>query len=373
MKIAIVSTIEETIPPTKYGGVEWIVYEVAHGLGKKGHTVDLYASGDSEKDEFYNLIPIVEKSIRTLPEFANDYMMRENQKMISYSRAAELIARNNYDVVHNNAGCRFLYFSRFFKTPVVSTIHGPLNIHYQQPSFREFNNTHYISISQNQRKDMTDLNYAATIYNGTNIQDFHLSTHVDTNAPIVFLARFSHEKGGIEAANVAHKLGKKLYIASKVDSVDKDYFAQAQHLIDHEHVEFVGEINLDKKAELLSSARCLLVPIQWEEPFGLMFTEAMASGTPVITFSRGSAPEIVVDGKTGFLINQSDEFIRGDFTIKKTGIEGLIEAVEKIYAMPQDEYEAMRQACRTHVEENFTVEKMVDGYEAAFQKIIAKK
>jgi glycosyltransferase involved in cell wall biosynthesis len=100
-----------------------------------------------------------------------------------------------------------------------------------------------------------------------------------------------------------------------------------------------------------------------------MFTEAMACGTPVITFSRGSAPEIVEDGKTGFLVNQSEEYIRGDFIIKKTGIEGLCEAVERMYALPENEYNEMRQNSHKHVEDNFTVEKMVDNYEQLYKKL----
>jgi glycosyltransferase involved in cell wall biosynthesis len=117
-------------------------------------------------------------------------------------------------------------------------------------------------------------------------------------------------------------------------------------------------------------SRLTLFPIQWEEPFGLVMTESMATGTPVIAFARGSVPEVMKDGETGFIINPSDNDIRGNWLIKKTGVEGLIEAINKIYDMPANEYLKMRKNCRKHVEQKFSMEKMVDSYEDVYKKIL---
>ena len=128
----------------------------------------------------------------------------------------------------------------------------------------------------------------------------------------------------------------------------------------------------NKLSDFYGRAKALLYPIEWEEPFGLVLIESMACGTPIVAFARGSIPEVVIDGETGFIVNPSDSDIRGNFIIKKTGKEGLKEAVEKIYAMSEAEYRQMRLNCRKHVEANFTVEKMVDGYEKVYQKLLGR-
>ena len=135
----------------------------------------------------------------------------------------------------------------------------------------------------------------------------------------------------------------------------------------------VGMLTTPRREEVMGRAKCLLFPIKWEEPFGMVLIEAMACGTPVVAYARGSVPEIIKDGETGFIVNSSDSDIRGDWIVKKTGIAGLCEAVEKIYSMSKVEYQKMRHACRTHVEANFTVEKMADNYEKVYQKILSSQ
>ncbi len=135
----------------------------------------------------------------------------------------------------------------------------------------------------------------------------------------------------------------------------------------------MNDLSLDQKIIFYKKAKCFLYPLMWDEPFGYIFLESMACGTPVVAFARGSVPEVVKDGETGFIVNSSPEDIRGNFVIKKTGIDGLCEAVERIYAMPEEEYRQMRGNCRGHVERNFTVERMVDEYEKVYEKILSKK
>ncbi len=373
MKIALIAPVEETVPPQKYGGTEWIIYAIAHGMGKKSHEIDLYASSDSKKEDGYNLIPIVAQSLRSNKEFAENLKLRESAKLLAIADTLELLKTKKYDIVHNHASWRFLAFANLIPgTPVITTHHGPLSLAYQNIVFVKRKNLPHISISDNQRKDLPELNFAATIYNGIDIDHYPISNNINIDqSTMLFLARMSPEKGAVEAAKVALQLKKKLVVAAKVDEVDKPYFASFQPLIDNDLVTSVGEIDFEKKLNYLQTAKLLLAPIRWEEPFGLMFTEAMACGTPVVAFSRGAAPEIIADGKTGFLVNESEEYVRGNWIVKKTGIEGLCEAVERIYSMPKEEYLQMRKNCRDHVEKNFTVEKMVSEYERVYERVLS--
>jgi len=374
MKIALIAPLEESIPPKYYGGIEWIVYYLAHLLGKKGHEVDLYASADSQKEEYYSIVPIVSKGLRTLAPYSHDPHLRESAKWLGITKTIELLSKKNYDIVHNHASWRMLNFGNLITPQMITTHHGPLDQQYQNNTFLNYKSYPHVSISLNQRKDLPDLNYVKNIYNGTDVHEYtYLEDKKVVSNHIAFLARMSHEKGGIEAALAAKKTNKILRVAAKVDQVDEGYFEKFKPFIDNKNVFFVEEISKLVKLKHIQTARCLIAPIQWEEPFGLMFTEAMACGTPVIAYSRGSAPEIIEDGKTGYLVNQSPEFTRGDFIIKKTGVEGLCEAIERIYAMPDEEYQQMRRACRKHVEDHFSVEKMVDEYESLYKGIHAKK
>jgi glycosyltransferase involved in cell wall biosynthesis len=311
-----------------------------------------------------------------VPSMMSNTKVLDVTKIHAFSKLIPILNKNieekKYDIIHNHASWRVLIFRHFINhDKILSTHHGPLNIDYQNLIFKEYSSEPYISISQNQRKDLPNLNYAATVYNGTDIAQFPFAPAVDKNAPLSFLARINPEKGPVEAAIAAQKSKKKIIIAAKVDRKTDPYYLRFLTYVDNNYVQFHGEMNMDEKVKFLQTSKALLVPIQWEEPFGLMFTEAMACGTPVITFARGSAPEIIKDGETGFLVNQSDEYIRGNWIVKKTGVEGLREAIQKLYSMSDEEYNRMRQASRKHIEENFTVEKMVDNYEKVYQQLIS--
>lgn len=373
MKIALIAPLEESIPPKYYGGIEWIIYYLAHLLGKKGHEVDLYTTGDSQKEEFYTIIPVVSQGLRTLAPFSQDPHLRESAKWLGIAKIIELISKQDYDIVHNHASWRMLTFGNLINPPMITTHHGPLSHAHDKNTFLSYKSYPHVSISLNQRKDLPVLNYVKNIYNGTDIHEYPFLEYDKTfSNHIAFLARMSPEKGAIEAAIAAKKANKILHVAAKIDQVDKEYYETFKPYIDNSHVKFVGEINKEEKLKHIQTARCLLAPIQWEEPFGLMFTEAMACGTPVISYSRGSAPEIIKDGVTGFLVNQSPDYMRGDFLIKKAGVEGLCEAIDRIYALSEEEYTAMRRNCRKHVEDNFSVEKMVDEYEKTYKEILQK-
>lgn len=371
MKIALIAPIEESVPPRKYGGIEWIVYELAHGMGLRGHQVDLYASEDSKNEKSYNLIPLTPFSLRSDEKFSKNPKMLGAAKIQSAIKAYEMIQKGDYDIVHNHAGWRFLLFSNLLGDKMLTTLHGRLSVDFEKMIFDSNKNSQYISISNNQRRDAPELNYISTIYNGIDIDKYPFEEDFKDKEHMVFFARMDSEKGAKEAAKVAHRTKKKLIVAAKVDATDEAYFSEFRPLVDGHYVRFVGEVDHETKIRYYQGSRCLLAPIKWEEPFGLFFTESMATGTPVVTFARGSAPEIIKDGETGFLVNHSDDDKRGDFIIKKTGIEGLCEAVDRIYSMPADEYRQMRKNARKHVEENFGLGQMIDGYEDAYRKILA--
>lgn len=373
MKIALVAPVEETIPPEKYGGIEWVVYYLAHGLAAKGHEVHLLASGDSKQETNYKLIPISPTSLRGDPQYDLNPALLESKKDVAMAKAAEIIQAGNYDIVHNHAAWRFLILSRVIGKKIVTTHHGPLDIEFQNQIFNEYKDLPYISISEEQRTDLPDLNYVATVYNGIDPDLFPYAGITEgANDYLLFFARMDPEKGGLEAATAAKTSGRRLIMAAKVDAIDQEYFSKVKPLIDGKLISFVGEVGMDKKIDYYQKARALIAPIMWKEPFGLYFIESMSCGTPVIAFARGSAPEIIEDGKTGFLVNPSDEQITGEYIIKKTGIDGICEAIERMYSLPNEEYLQMREYSRKHVVDHFTADRMVNEYEEIYKKILSQ-
>lgn len=344
MKIALLAPFEESVPPQKYGGTELIVYYLAQLLSKK-HSVFLFASGDSKTKA--KLIPVFAKAMRT-EKIAQDMKMREAIKFIGISKVVKELKKLKIDIIHNHIGWRFLPFASLFGVPTLTTLHGPLDVPYQKFVYGQFKQFPFVSISNSQRKLFLGLNYVATIYNGIDIKQFKFKEKPKGDY-FAFLARMSPEKGPIQAIQAAKMAGVKLKIAAKIDAVDSEFFEKKiKHLIDGKQIEFLGEIGSTEKSEFLNNAQGLLVPLQWEEPFGLFMIEAMACGTPVIAFNRGSVKEIIKDKKTGFIVNTVQE---------------MVEAIKNIHRIK-------RINCRKIIEEKFTAEKMVVNYEKVYQKII---
>lgn len=347
MRIALLAPLEESVPPEKYGGTELIVFYLADILPKRGHDVFLLASGDSKTSA--KLMPVSPRSIRKEPH-GSDLKIRDALKYIGISKIVKELKKINVDIIHNHIGWRFLPFISFFSAPTITTLHGPLNIKYQKFMYNRFKKCNLVSISNSQRKPLPSLNYVATVYNGIDIKNFDFNERPKDY--FAFLGRMSSEKGPVQAIQIAKKAGVKLKMAAKVDAVDVDFFQKkVKPLIDNKQIEFLGEIPKEKKNDFLRNALGLIAPIQWEEPFGLFFTEAMACGTPVITLKKGSAPEVVKNGESGFV---SDN------------LKDAVKAVKNINKIK-------RQNCRKWVEDNFTSEGMVDNYEKVYQKILEKK
>ena len=341
MRIAQVAPLRERVPPPSYGGIELVVSHLTDELVRRGHEVTLFASGDSLTQA--KLEAVCDRALRLDPNVVNcdAYELLELSQV--YQRAAE------FDLIHSHLGVLTLASAGLVTTPTVHTLHHSFNPdtskiythHSKQP---------YISISDAQRK--IDLNYVGTVYNGIDEKSYPFVVEPENPPYLAFLGRFSPEKGPQHAISIAKQTGWRLKMAGKLDEIDKKFFEQeiAPH-IDGKQVQYLGEVNHEEKAELLGNAAITLFPITWQEPFGLVMTESMAAGTPVIARSMGSVPEVIADGKTGFLCETVDDFVNA---VRRLG-------------------EIDRRACRNHVEMNFSIKSMVDGYLDVYRKAMGNK
>lgn len=341
MKIAQVAPLWERVPPPNYGGIELVVSRLTDELVSRGHEVTLFASGDSQT--LARLVAVYGCALR-LDKNVKEYAAYETLQLSqAYQQAAE------FDIIHAHVGISALPLASLVSTPTVHTLHGNFtrdntNVyshHYKQP---------YVSISNAQRQ--VNLNYIATVYNGIQIADYPFIAKPQEPLYLVFLGRFSPEKGPHQAIAIAKQTGWRLKMAGKVDTADSKFFEQEiAPQIDGQQIEYLGEINHAEKAELLGNAAITLFPISWQEPFGLVMIESMATGTPVIGINLGSVPEVIVHGQTGFVCQSYDQMA----------------------AMIPAALELNRHTCREHVKNKFSVIQMVDGYEAVYEHIIKNR
>jgi glycosyltransferase involved in cell wall biosynthesis len=386
MKIITVCSNEYPIPPPDnvIHASLYISALLAEGLAKRGHHIT-YVCAQGSTIKTHKVYP------RTLPffeivkqkEWKNLGNDRLREQLIVpfgidlYLTFLETIKKEKFDIAHFHPS-PLLYalpFALNTGLPNVFTLHdvsSPMEL----TVIKTFNNENnfFISISNNQRKQFPVLKFFKTIYHGIPLQESYFDEK--GGEAMVFTSRLKKIKGVEEAINVALKTKRRLKLSGDIRGSEKEYFYHTiKPLIDKSQglVKFLHFVNRSMIPYFFAGGKLFIFPIQWEEPFGLVMIEAMACGTPVVVFARGSVPEVIKDGETGFIVNPSDDDIRGDFIIKKTGIEGLCEAVERIYSMPEDQYRKMRRACREHVEKNFTVERMVDEYEKVYEEIISQR
>ncbi len=352
MKIAMLAPFEESVPPKKYGGTEVVIYNLITELVSRGHDVTLFGTGDSNVP--CKLVSIFPSALRSTAPYSTHLSSREGAKYYGISLTLSELQNRAFDIVHNHNGWRLLLFHQFIHNPLITTLHMPTNLQHQQIGYQSSSDLEYVSISNNQRKGAPKLQYKATVYNGIDLSLYsYLDVHDDY---LLFLARFSPDKGAKEAIEIAKKAGRRLLLATKeidrqVDSADWQYFESCKPMIDGSQIVLLGELDLETKVKYLQQAYALLAPIQWDEPFGLYAVEAMACGTPVIGVSRGSFPEIIRHGETGFL--------------GKT-VEELASYVPQISGLA-------RLKCRRWVEERFSKEKMADGYLKVYERILGDK
>lgn len=355
LRIATVVTGHFATPPPQgivYAPMD-IAVNVSEGLVKKGHKVDFYGPEGTK----VNVTNVISAGLKALNQPEGQMITKgrnvgnaEINKIFNLwdqYLIAKMFAeaeRGNYDLLHIHPVDRALSLAlSHLKIPVFYTLHDPI-YPWRAEVFSMFSssNQHYISISDAQREPAPDLNYAATIYNGIDVKLFPFSDSCEDS--FLFVGRLHPEKGVAEAVEAARLAGVNLIIVGP--PVSGDYWDKKIKPYLNEKIKHIGYVPYDKLYQYYQKAKGLLVPIQWEEPFGLVMTEAMACGTPVIGFRRGSVPEVVADGKTGFVVDT---------------VEEMVEKIGKIDGI-------RRSDCREHVENNFTLEKMVDRYEETFLK-----
>jgi glycosyltransferase involved in cell wall biosynthesis len=302
MKIAQIAPLVESCPPRLYGGTERIVSYLTEELVRLGHDVTLFASGDSRTSA--ELAACCDMALR-LNSDVRDPLPYHMRMMDEIRRRAD-----EFDVLHFHVDFLHYPIAAAFADRMLTTLHGRLDIPDVKPFYSVFPDYPLVSISHDQRRPMPPVNWAGVVHHGlpTDLLPFVGRPQGDY---LAFLGRISREKRPDRAIEIATRAGMKLRIAAKIDRVDQDYWDTViEPLVDsHPNVEFIGEINERQKAEFLGQARALLFPIDWPEPFGLVMIEAMACGTPVIAFRRGSAPEVVDEGITGFVVNDVQQAV----------------------------------------------------------------
>lgn len=343
MRIAQVAPLWEQVPPPAYGGIELVVSLLTEELVRRGHEVTLFASGDSKSQA---KIDSIHAQAMRLDPAIKEYAVYEALHVNNVLQKAD-----SFDIIHSHIGYTLLPYAKFIKTPVIHTLHGPLTSD-NRKLFLTAKEQPYISISDAQADFSLGLNYVATVYNAVDVSTHRFYPKSDEQPYLAFLGRFSPEKGPHHAIQIAKATGYTLKMAGKVDPVDEEYFArEIKPHIDGEQIQFLGEANHNQKNALLGGAVAMLFPITWREPFGLVMIESMAAGTPVVAMRMGSTPEIIVDGETGYLCDS---------------VEECIAAVNKLGTLD-------RVACRDHVENKFSVETMVDAYEAVYCSQLTSK
>ena len=341
MRIAQVSPLIESVPPKHYGGTERIVSYLTEELVRLGHEVTLFASGDSVTNT--RLIAPCQRSLRK-NEKCKDPVARE---VLLVDHVLE--HAGEFDVIHFHTGYLHFPVCRCLSVPHLTTLHGRLDLPDLVPVFDRFRNEPLISISNAQRQPLAWANWQTTIYHGLRTDLFSFRRGSDDY--LAFLGRISPEKGADRAIEIAKRVGIPLKIAAKVDRADRRYFKRVvEPLLNEPYVEWVGEISDHQKNDFLGNAYALLFPIDWPEPFGLVMIEAMACGTPVIAYDRGSVPEVMDDGVTGFIVRELDE---------------AAEAVRRVRNLS-------RARCREVFDKRFTATRMANDYIHMYQRMLGR-
>lgn len=337
MRIAQISPLIESVPPKLYGGTERIVSYLTEELVRQGHEVTLFASGDSETAA--ELVPCAPTALR-LAQVTDSapYAVLQLEKI--RRRAGE------FDIAHFHSDFFHFPLVRSLGTPSVTTLHGRLDLPFYRLLLDEFPEMPLVSISDDQRR-LLPAQWIATVPHGLP-SDLYSFSSAGEGGYVAFLGRISPEKRLDRAIEIAKRAGVKLKIAAKVDRVDQTYFDETiRPIIEGPGVEYIGEINDGEKQAFLGGASALLFPIDWPEPFGLVQIEAMACGTPIVAWRRGSVPEVIDEAVTGFMVEDIDEAVC---------------AIHKARSLS-------RQAVRERFEQRFTIERVAHDYVRVYRSL----
>jgi glycosyltransferase involved in cell wall biosynthesis len=341
VRIAQVAPLAEAVPPKLYGGTERVISWLTEALVGLGHDVTLFASGDSKTSA--KLEAMCPNALR-LGGIVRDPIAPHMNMLEHVRRCAD-----DFDVIHFHLDYYpFSLFSRHH-VPFVTTLHGRLDLPELLPIFATFSEIPLVSVSNSQRRPVPDVGWVRTIHHGLPAE--LLTPQIAKPSYLAFLGRASPEKGLDRAIRIAARAELPLKIAAKVDPADRIYFNdQIRPLLSLGEVQFIGEISDQEKPGFLSGAYGLLAPVDWPEPFGLVMIEAMACGTPVIAFNRGSIPEIIENGLTGFIV------------------EDEISAVSAVAQIPR----LSRARIRGRFEERFTADRMAEQYLSVYSQLAFK-
>jgi glycosyltransferase involved in cell wall biosynthesis len=346
MRIAQLAPTYERVPPRTYGGTELIVHLITEELVERGHDVTLFASGDS----------LTRASLRSVTDAPMRYGLADESGLghaeylqLANAQAAFLAAaEGSFDIVHNHAGIEGLVLAADSRTPVISTMHNPFTPQ-TQPIWDVYPWFHH-AVSIASSATFPARGALPAIHHGIDVATFRFEPS-PANGYLLFLGRFSKGKGADRAVEAARRAGRRLILAGKIDAADAEHVrATIEPLFDDKMVRYIGEVDGEVKRDLLAGADALLFPIEWDEPFGLVMVEALSSGTPVIGFRRASVPEVVEDGRTGFVVDDLD---------------GMVHAISRIGMID-------RRACRSAAESRFTVRRMVDDVEAMYRSVVGR-
>lgn len=339
LRIAQISPLHEAVPPILYGGTERTISWLTEELVELGHDVSLFASGDSQTKA--RLEPMWPRALRLDGSVSDANALHVAMIEHVCSRAGE------FDLLHFHLD--YFPFSVMSRqsTPFLTTLHGRLDLPEHQPVFAAFPSVPVVSVSNAQRRPLPNANWVGTVHHG--LPKNLLRPRSTPPSYLAFLGRISPEKRVDRAIRIAKRSGLRLKIAAKIDPVDQNYFDEAiRPLLNQSHVDFIGEISDVEKADFLSGAKALIVPIDWPEPFGLVMIEAMACGTPVVAFNRGSVPEVIEDGVTGRIVEDET---------------GAVDALREIDKLSRDDI-------RNRFEARFTARRMAEQYLKIYRRLL---
>jgi glycosyltransferase involved in cell wall biosynthesis len=341
MRIAQIAPLHERVPPKLYGGTERVVSYLTEELVRQGHDVTLFASGDSRTSA--KLVRCCEMALRLNPSVRDS--LPYHMIMLDQIRRRT----DQFDILHFHIDILHAPLIRDIAGRTLTTLHGRLDLPDLAPFYAAFPELPLASVSNAQQRYLPHANWLGTVYHG--LPSELLPFQPKPDGYLAFLGRIAPEKGPDRAIEIAAQSGMPLKIAAKVDRVDQAYWEEkiCPMIQVHPSVQFIGEIDEGDKAGFLGAAVALLFPIDWPEPFGLVMIEAMSCGTPVIAYRRGSVPEIVEDGLSGFVVET---------------VEEAIAAVQQIASLDRAEV-------RAYFERRFTVERMARDYVAMYQNLLS--
>lgn len=341
MHIAMISTPFVAVPPKNYGGTELVISELVNGLVARGHRVTLFATGDSKT-------PAELRSLYPTPQWPPEPFSDMNH----VSWAMREVQREDFDVVHAHAAVALALGRLMPDVPLVYTIHHD-RVQAMADFYRSFPDAHFVAISADQASREGPLKHLSVIHHGLDASVYEWTEKAAEY--VAFIGRFAEVKGPHTAIDAAGRAGVPIRIAGEVHSVDGP-FGEREVLprLKQPHVTYLGNVGVEEKVSLLRDARALLVPITWNEPFGLAIIEAMLSGCPVVAFPRGSVPELVEEGVTGFIARDLEEMVE----LIRPG--GRVEGFD-------------RERCRARAVERFGRERMVADYERLYARAAAER